>query len=105
MSSHYDFVASDTGSKLVVTCKNADTNAVISLSGATVTLRYSINGQAVQAKTMSITDAAGGVAEYQFAAGDLVDGELHAEVEITDASGFVITQLIPFRLTVRAKLA
>lgn len=101
----YELVASDTGSKLVVTCKDNDTKAVIDLTGATVKLKYSISGGALQTKTMTVqTPATNGKAEYQFLAGELSAGAMQAEVEITDATGKIITSLDLLTIPIRARL-
>lgn len=100
-----ELVAGDTASKLVVTCKDNATQSVIDLTGATVRLRYRIDGGALQVKTMTVqTPAANGKADYQWAGGELTAGTLLAEVEITDAAGKVMTSLEPIYLPVRAKL-
>ena len=41
---------------------------------------------------MAVTDAANGVAEYQFASGDLnVDGIFDYEIQVTDSGGKIVT--------------
>lgn len=101
---HTDLVAGDTGSTLVITCKDKDSKAAINLNGKTVRVKFRLNGGILQTKEMAVTDAAGGVAEYQFAAGELVKGTLRGEVEITDSGGLVLTQVEPFALSVRNKI-
>ena len=102
---HIVLISGDTGSKLVVTCKDNETQATIDLTGATVKLRFSIDGAAVAEKTMTIqTPATAGKAEYQFLSADLVAGTMQAEVQITDAGGKIITSLEPFILQIRARL-
>lgn len=108
-----ELVAGDTGSKLVVTCRDSSTGAVINLSGATVTIRW----KGVAAKSMTIANAAGGVAEYQFAQGDLVytsevsviEGVLASPmrfaIQITDALGNLISNLKPIELWVREAIS
>ncbi|MCC7202439.1 MAG: BppU family phage baseplate upper protein [Nitrospirae bacterium] len=91
MSSTYQFVAGDTGSKLKVTCKNDADNSIIDLTGATVKLKWKDSGGALQTKTMTVlTPATNGQAEYQFASGELFAGTMNFEVEITDAGSKVI---------------
>ena len=51
------FVSGDTGSKLEVTCKDDDTGLVMPLTGATVKLKWLDVADALQTKTMTITDA------------------------------------------------
>lgn len=100
-----EFVAGDTGSKLVVTCKDKGTGDLIDLTGATVRLKYRIAGGSLATKTMSIqSPSTSGKAEYLFLAGELTDGEMVGEVEITDGEGKVTTQVTPFRLAIRAKV-
>lgn len=100
----WDFVAGDTGSKLVVTCKEQATKAVKNLTGASLKLKWKINDGTLSQPTMTITDAPNGIAEYQFASGELVAGMMEAAVEITDSGGLVTTQLTPFQFAVRAEL-
>lgn len=102
--STYQFVAGDTGSKLEVTCKNDADNSAINLTGATVKLKWKDSGGALQTKTMTITGAATGVAEYQFLTGELFAGTTDFEVEITDAGGKIIRCLDLLREKVRAAL-
>lgn len=99
-----EFVANDTGSKLKVTCKDNDTGAAINLTGATVLLRWMDKTGATQSKTMTVTDAANGVAEYQFAAGEIAYPKMSFDVRITDTGGKIITNLAPIEVTVRAPL-
>lgn len=91
--STYQFVAGDTGSKLEVTCINDDTGAVINLTGSTVKLKWKNTAGVLQIKTMTITSAVGGVAEYQFLTGELFSGTMNFEVEITDSSSKIIRSL------------
>lgn len=103
--STYQFVAGDTGSKLEVTCKNDADNTAINLTGATVKLKWKDAGGALQTKTMTITGAVAGVAEYQFLTGELFAGTVDYEVEITDADGKIIRSLDLLREKVRAVLS
>lgn len=99
-----DLVTGDTGSKLQVTCKDNDSGAVIDLTGATVTLRWQNKLGVVQNKTMTITNAAGGVAEYEFLAGEISYPKMSFEVRIVDSGGKEITNLEPIELVVRTRL-
>lgn len=102
---HIVLIAGDTGSKIVVTCKDKDTAVVIDLTGATAKLRYSINGGATVEKNMVIVaPATAGKVEYQFLSADLVAGTMQSEVQITDAGGKIITSLEPFTLSIRGKI-
>lgn len=101
---HAEFVAGDTGSKLVATCKDKGTGDLIDLTGQTVRLKYRIAGGALQTKTMTVSSpSTAGKAEYLFLANELAAGEMVGEVEIEDGTGKIITQLDPFRLDIRAK--
>lgn len=100
----YDFVTGDTGSKLEVTCKDSDTGVAVSLTGATVRLKWVSDGD-VEARIMTVTSASGGVAEYQFAAGELEAPAMRFDVEITDASGYVRTAVDIVRIAVRPEVA
>lgn len=99
----YDFVTGDTGSKLQVTCKEASTGAAIVLSSATVRLKWLSDGTVVS-RTMTVTDAASGIAEYQFAADELEAPSMRFDVEITTASG-VRTAADVVRVSVREEIA
>lgn len=99
------FVSGDTGSKLEVTCKRDDTGAVIDLTGSTVKLKWDDAAGALQTKAMTITDAANGIAEYQFLANELFAQQMKFEVEITDSGGKVLHSLELIRENVRAVLA
>ena len=100
-----EFVEADTGSKLEVTCKNDDDKSVIDLTGATVKIRWKNLAGSVQEKAMTVTNAAGGVAEYEFAASELEEHRQAHEIEITDSGGKVITSLNPVTVTIRKKLS
>lgn len=97
-----DFVAGDTGSKLEVTCQKNSDGSVINLTGSTVTLQWKDKAGVLVEKVMTITDAVNGIAEYQFAADELVAPLMHFQVKITDASGKVLHSLELIRETVRA---
>jgi len=100
-----EFVQDDSGSKLEVTCKNDADKSVIDLTGATVMARWKDKAGTVVERTMTVTDAAGGVAEYQFAAGELEAGTTGYEIEITDAQGGVIKNLSLLLVNIREKIS
>ena len=89
----YEFVAGDTGSILEVTCKNDDDNTAINLTGCTVALQWKGIDGVLVSKTMTVTNAAGGVAQYQFATAELFSGAMEFEVKITDVNSKVIRSL------------
>lgn len=100
-----EWVAGDTGSKLVATCKDNETQALIDLTGATVRAKYRIDGGALQTKVMTVlSPATNGKAEYLFLAGELTAGVMRVEIEITDGSGKVITSIEAFLLKIRGKV-
>lgn len=103
-----DLVANDTGTQLSITLKKRKTLQLIDLTDATVRLKWRIDGAALVTRVMTIVDAAGGVATYQFADGELTavpfGSTLTAEVEVTDAAGKILTGLTPIELKVRAKV-
>lgn len=101
----YELVAGDTGSKLVVTCTDNQSQAVIDLTGKAVQLRYSINGAAVVIKTMTVqTPATNGKAEYQFGASDLSAGTLTGEVRLQNGASDQLTTVNAFYISVKAPL-
>lgn len=99
------FVAGDTGSKLKVTCQDDDSGNAINLTGSTVKLKWDDADGALQTKTMTITDAVNGIAEYQFLASELFSRQMKFEVEITDSGGKVLHSLELIRENVREVLA
>ena len=112
MSIPYDWVAGDTGSKLLVTCTNKEDQSVIDLENAVVTLKYKIDAGDLVTKTMTnLLPESNGQAEYTFGLiGD--DPELTAvaagsefvgEVEIEDATGKIITTPTQIRKSIRYK--
>lgn len=100
----YQFVSGDTGSKLQVTCKNDGDGSVINLTGATVKIKWKTAAGATVTKTMTVINAAGGIAEYQFASGELYEGWMNFEIEITDSSSKVIRNLSLLQEKVRGAL-
>jgi hypothetical protein len=100
-----DLVAGDTASVLTVTCTDKGPATVIDLTGATVQLRFRLNGGARTDVSMTIpAPATDGIATYQFGAGELSVGQFAGEVVITDAVGTIKKILDIIRLTVRAAL-
>lgn len=86
-----NFVAGDTLAKLKVAIVDQDETAY-NLTSHTVTLFVlPPNGQQTIERTMTVTSAAGGLAEYQFAAGELVEGTSRFAVRVTNGSGAVLT--------------
>lgn len=100
-----ELVVADTGSKLQVTCSDNDTLSVINLTGATVTLRWVDANGVLQTKTMTVTNAVGGVAEYLFLAGEIAYPKMKFEVIITDSGGKTITNLELIEVATRNRLS
>lgn len=100
-----DLVTGDTGSLLQVTCTDSRTAAAINLAGATVRLRWTNDAGVVVTKPMTVVSAAAGTAKYQFLAGEIIFPKMTFEVEITDSSGFIISNLALIEMTVREQLA
>ena len=98
-------VKNDTGRKLEVTL--LDNGTAVDLTGAAVALHYRIAGGTAKTATMTITDAANGVVEYQFGSGDLdAAGGFDYEVEVTDSGGKISTFVEQGdKITVRDELA
>lgn len=87
----FTFVSGDTDSTLEITCTDtADPAVAINLANCTVRLYWQV-GDVERGGTMTVTDAANGVAEYTFVTGDLLAGTMTAEVEIEDTSGHILT--------------
>ena len=99
------FVAGDTGSILQTTCKNED-GSIIDLTGATVRVKWKAVDGVLQSRTMTVVGApAGGVVNYQFAAGELYAARMRFEIEITDSGGRVLRSLQLLEEEVRRPLA
>ena len=115
MSIPYDWVAGDTGSKLLVTCTNREDQAAIDLDGATVNLKYKIDdGDLVTREMTNLSPTANGQAEYTFGLIDddpelpeltagAAGSEFVGEVEIEDATGKIITTPTQIRKSIRYK--
>ena len=104
---HYDLVAGDGGSKLVVTITDSTTEALIDLTGKTVKLRYAIAGGTLQQRDMAALDqtASKGQAEYQFLAADLTaGGEMKGEVRLQAGLSDQLTTVDTFHLSIKAPL-
>ena len=101
----YSFVSGDTGSTLRVTCTNDSDSTAIDLTGCTLALRWKDSANVLQSKAMTIVTAASGIAEYNFAAGELFAPSMSFEVQITDATSKVIRSLNPIEVSVRAALS
>ncbi len=100
-----EFVEGDTGSKLEVTCKDDADKSVIDLTGATIKIRWKNKASQLVEKAMTVTNPTGGVAEYQFAAGELEAGTTGFEIEITDSGGDIIKNMSLILARVREKLS
>lgn len=100
----HGFVAGDGGSRLVVVCRDHDSQQPINLAGKTVQLRFRINAGTVAERSMTITDAAAGKAEYVFASSELLAGLLTAEVRLNPGLSDQLTSIDELSIPVRAPL-
>lgn len=100
-----DFVEADTQPTLELTFRDRVTKVLQNLTGTTVTLRWKIESGAKVERAMTITDAVNGVAEYQFATGELTPGTFQYEATITDGTGRTLTTLMIQLLEVRARIS
>ena len=98
-----DFVANDTASTLLVTCTD-DAGAVINLTGCTIKLRWQEAAGTVADKAMTIVSAVAGTCSYKFLAGELFAPGMAFELEITDVSGFKLSNVDLITAIVRAQL-
>ena len=98
-----DLVTGDTGSIYQVTCTDSD-GVAINLTGATVRLRWEDDVGVIQTRTMGITDAVNGVAEYQFLAAEIIAPKMKFETEVQDSGGFITSSNDLVTLTVREEL-
>lgn len=99
MSCEYELVANDTASKLKVTCVDQD-SVVINLTGATVELLWRSNAGVLVTRSMTVVDALNGIAEYQFADGELFAPQMAFRVKITDVSSKVLRNPCPIEVPV-----
>lgn len=109
----FDYVESDSGSKIVLTARRADTKAIIDLTTFTAQVKFSVNGGARVTRSMTILDQTlyPGKAEYLFLASELVTdpdtpavGQIVGEFAITDGALHVVTSLSKFKQNIRARL-
>ncbi len=98
-----DFVTEDTGSTIQVTCKDK-AGVVINLTGSTVKLQWKDDTGTLVSKTMTVTTPSSGIATYKFIAGELQDPGMSLEVQITDSSGFILTNTDLIVVDVRKEL-
>lgn len=102
----YELVAGDLGSKIVVTCLDSDTKAVLDLTGKTVQLRYKIDAGTLTTKTMAVqAPGTNGKAEYQFGASDLSAGTMEAEVRVQPGQSDQVTSRETLHVSVRSPLS
>jgi len=72
---------------LQVTVTDVDDGSVVDLTGATATLRWSIEGAAATTGSMTITDATNGVCQRQWGSGEISgEGTILFEVLVVDSS-------------------
>lgn len=102
-----DFVAGDQ-TLLRATFRNRQNKTLVDLTGATVRLIWRIDGGTKVTRVMTIVDAPGGVASYQFAGDEITSiaygSTMTAEAEVTDAGGRVLTQVKVMEFKIRAKV-
>jgi len=105
MARVFKAIAGDTKTKLRITCKDADTGAVIDLTGATANLLWRIDGGTLVTKTgiTVVAPPTSGIVEYQFTTGELIAGYMEAEVELTDVSAKKNTSF-KFNIDIEARL-
>jgi len=96
----YDFVQDDTGSSLRIECLDA-ANAPIDITGGTVTLKWRDKARQLITHDMSMIDAVNGIAEYQFAVGELFAPSMDITVRIVDSQGQVLHSRESIKLSVR----
>lgn len=100
----YDLVTGDTGSVLSITVLDSDTGLAKDLTACSVIFRWEGETGTVVNKTATISDAANGVVQYQFSAGEIFAPKMRVEVEVTDGAGFIVTGTDLITLQVREQL-
>jgi stress response protein SCP2 len=92
------------GDEVTVQATVKNGSSAVDLTGATVLLRFSLNGDAGTEVSMTVTDAAAGECQYQFTSAQIdEEGHLLMEVEVTDSGGTTVTSE-PIQRNVRNKL-
>lgn len=99
----HSFVEGDTARKLTLTLRDA-AGKVLALTGMTVELQWrNAAGQFIE-REMEVIDADNGVAEYQFADGEIESPMMSFEWQVTDTSGNAIHSTKLFHRLVREAL-
>jgi hypothetical protein len=79
------FTEGDTGATVEITILDYKTGAPLNLTASTVSLFYSIGSAKVAERSMTVNgDPTTGKAKYLFASGELVAGQMVAEVVVTN---------------------
>lgn len=100
-------VTGDSATTLTVPCVDADGITPLDLTGATVKLKWQVDGGAIQTRDMTISSpATAGVATYTLAAADFPSpGSMSYCVQITYAGGAVLTSRTYDDVTIEKALA
>lgn len=99
-----DLVTGDTGSILSLTITDKTTGSAVNLTGATVRVHWRDAAGALVTGVATITNAAGGLAEYQFTSGQIFAPLMVFEVEVTDSAGKITTGVDTITKTVREQI-
>lgn len=101
----YKAIAGDTLAVLEVTCKDADTKAIIDLTNTNVNVKWRIDGSSLVTKSMTtVVPSTIGKARYQFTTGDLAAGWMEAEVEVIDIPSGKVNISEKFQLDIQARV-
>jgi hypothetical protein len=102
-----ELVTGDTGSVLVATCTDNETGGIIDLTGAqALKLRWKkTDGTIAEVNMTPSVTPSDGTCRYQFLVGEIIAPKMKFEVEITDATGFIISNLTLFEVAVRREMA
>lgn len=83
MPTDYDLTEGDVGTIIDMTCRDTE-GLVIDISTATlIRYRWKQEGKALAFKVASVQDGPNGVARYTTQAGDILQGDLKVQVELT----------------------
>ena len=99
----FDFVAGDTASKLIITCKDQD-DAAIDLTNYTVVLVWRSDDKVVFSEEMTDNTPASGIMEYTFGDGELRAGTMYLEVKLLDSDGKAVSSCEEIYYTVRPRI-
>lgn len=102
LNTNADMMAGDTGTTLVISVTNA--GSAYDLTGASVSLQWLNQQSILQKRSMTITNASGGVCNYTFAQSDTFPGSMVFQIVVTTSAGTNLTSIQTVSLLVGTPL-